>query len=64
MTTALSINEFYRLSNCITAKEMWDTLKLTHEGTTEIKKARMNTLIHEYELFMMKSGESIQDMKK
>lgn len=53
-----------RVSNCTTAKEMWDTLKLTYEGTTEVKRARMNTLTHEYELFRMKSGESIQDMQK
>lgn len=64
ITASLSIDEFYRVSNCTTAKEMWDTLKLTHEGTTEVKRARMNTLTHEYELFRMKSGESIQDMQK
>ena len=64
ITASLSIDEFYRVSNCTTAKEMWDTLKLTHEGTTEVKRARMNTLTHEFELFRMKSGESIQDMQK
>ena len=64
ITTALSIDEFYRVSNCTTAKEMWDTLQVTHEGTTEVKRARMNTLTHEYELFRMKSGESINEMQK
>jgi hypothetical protein len=64
ITASLSIDEFYRVSNCTTAKEMWDTLKLTHEGTTEVKRARMNTLTHVYELFRMKSGESIQDVQK
>ncbi|XP_045810784.1 uncharacterized protein LOC123905202 [Trifolium pratense] len=64
ITSALSVDEFYRVSNCITAKEMWDTLQLTHEGTTEVKRARMNTLTHEYELFRMQSGESIQHMQK
>ena len=64
ITASLSIDEFYRVSNCTTAKEMWDTLKLTHEGTTEVKRARMNTFTREYELFRMKSGESIQDMQK
>jgi hypothetical protein len=64
ITSALSIDEFYRVSNCTTAKEMWDTLQLTHEGTTEVKRARMNTLNREYELFRMQSGESIQDMQK
>jgi len=39
ITASLSIYEFYRVSNCTAAKEMWDTLKLTHEGTTEVKRA-------------------------
>ena len=43
---------------------MWDTLQVTHEGTNEVKRARVNTLTHEYELFRMIPGESIQDMQK
>ncbi|XP_073219677.1 uncharacterized protein [Cicer arietinum] len=39
------------VSNCKIAKEMWDTLQQTHEGTTDVKRARINTLMHEYELF-------------
>ncbi|XP_004514013.1 uncharacterized protein [Cicer arietinum] len=49
------------VSNCKTAKEMWDTLQETHEGTTDVKRARTNTLMHEYELFNMKKDESIND---
>ncbi|XP_012570376.1 uncharacterized protein [Cicer arietinum] len=40
ITSALSADEFFRVSNCKTAKEMWDTLQETHEGTTDIKRAR------------------------
>ena len=43
---------------------MWDALQVTHEGTSEVKRSRINTLIHEYELFRMNQGESIQDMQK
>ena len=43
---------------------MWDTLQVTHEGTTYVKRSRINTLIHEYELFRMNQNESIQDMQK
>ncbi|XP_073221515.1 uncharacterized protein [Cicer arietinum] len=42
---------------------MWDTLQQTHEGTTDVKRARTNTLMHEYELFSMKKDESINDMQ-
>nr|XP_027188662.1 uncharacterized protein LOC113785802 [Cicer arietinum] len=56
-------DEFFKVSNCKTAKEMWDTLQQTHEGTTDIKRARINTLMHEYELFNMKNEESVNDMQ-
>ena len=35
-----------------------------HEGTTDVKRCRINTLTHEYELFRMNGNESIQDMQK
>jgi len=43
---------------------MWDTLQVTHEGTTDVKRSRINTLTHEYELFRMNLNETIQDMQK
>jgi len=49
---------------CESAKEMWDVLEVTHEGTNEVKTARKNTLIKGYEMFRMKSGESICDVQK
>ncbi|XP_073220687.1 uncharacterized protein [Cicer arietinum] len=39
ITSALSADEFFRVSNCKTAKEIWDTLQQTHEGTTNVKRA-------------------------
>ncbi|KAL5184557.1 hypothetical protein HKD37_17G048251 [Glycine soja] len=43
---------------------MWDRLQLTHEGTTDVKRSRINTLTHEYELFRMNTNENIQSMQK
>ena len=43
---------------------MWDTLQLTHEGTTNVKRSRINTLTHENELFRMNINENIQSMQK
>lgn len=63
ITSALSADEFFRVSNCKTAKEMWDTLQETHEGTTDVKRARTNTLMHEFELFNMKKDETISDLQ-
>src|SRR3954466_8716895 len=60
----LSMDEFFRVSACTTAKEIWDTLVETHEGTTEVKRSRLNTLSQEYELFRMKPRETILELQK
>ena len=58
------MDEYFRVSNCKNAKEMWDTLQVTYEGTTDVKRSRINTLTHEYELFKMFQYETIEDMQK
>ena len=54
-----SNNEYTRVSLCENAREMWDKLQVTHEGTNRIKEAKVGMLIHEYELFSMQSKVSI-----
>ncbi|XP_068486555.1 uncharacterized protein [Phaseolus vulgaris] len=53
-----------RVSQCSSAKEMWDILEVTHEGTNDVKRARKHALIQEYELFRMQKGETICDVQK
>jgi len=64
ITFALSCDEFFKVSQCSSAKEMWDILDVTHEGTTDVKRAKKHALIQEYELFRMQKGESIFDVQK
>jgi len=64
ITSSLSMGEFFRVSQCKNAKEMWDVLEVTHEGTSEVKRARKHALIQEYELFKMQKGESIAKVQK
>ncbi|XP_073222441.1 uncharacterized protein [Cicer arietinum] len=45
------------VSNCKTAKEMWESLQQTHEGATDVKRE------YEYELFNMKKEESVNNMQ-
>ena len=54
--------EFSRIFTCRSAKEMWDKLELIYEGTLEVKETKANLLITEYEMFRMKTDESISDM--
>ena len=62
ISNSLGPNEYERVSNCSTAKEMWDALEIAHVGTTQVKASKVHTLVSEYELFKMKDGESIKDM--
>ena len=36
ITSALNSDEFFKVSQCKSAKEMWDTLEVTHEGTCTV----------------------------
>ena len=62
LVCGLHANEYNRISGCITAKEIWDKLEITYKGTSQIKESRIDMLIHDYELFTMKSFESIFEM--
>ena len=64
ITSALNSDEFFKISQCSPAKEMWDILEVTHEGTNDVKRARKHTLIQEYEMFRMLKGESIAEVQK
>ncbi|XP_070010231.1 uncharacterized protein [Nicotiana sylvestris] len=55
-------DEYNRISACDTAKEIWEALQIAHEGTTQVKKSKIDMLTTEYELFRMKDDEPIQDM--
>ena len=62
MQCVIHPDEFFRVSMCSSAKEMWDNFKLIYEGTSEVKATKANILVHEYELFRMKPKEMIFEM--
>ena len=41
---------------------LWETLQTFHEGTTQVKKSKIDNLNRQYELFRMTEGETIQEM--
>ena len=59
---AIDRNEFNRVWQCKSAKEIWRLLEITHEGNNQVKKSRINILVHDYELFSIKDFESIVEM--
>ncbi|KAK2451034.1 hypothetical protein QL285_010121 [Trifolium repens] len=64
LISSLGIEQFYHVSHCSSAKEMWDTLVTHFEGTNEVKISKINTLTQEFELFHMQDGETIADMQQ
>ncbi|GAV58412.1 UBN2 domain-containing protein [Cephalotus follicularis] len=59
---AINSNEFNRVSSCVSAKEMSDRLEVTYEGTNQVKEAKINMLVHEYEMCTMHDNEDIKTM--
>jgi len=53
----LGPHEHNRVMGCKTAKQIWDLLEVTHEGTSEVKRSKIDLLMNQYELFQMKSKE-------
>ncbi|WMV33441.1 hypothetical protein MTR67_026826 [Solanum verrucosum] len=58
----ISMNEYDLISYCELAKEIWDLLRTTYEGTEEIKKSKLDLVTTQFESFTIKEGESIHEM--
>ncbi|XP_074278398.1 uncharacterized protein LOC141601989 [Silene latifolia] len=54
--------EFSRFSSCSSAKQILDSLELAYEGTSQVKKYRIDLLTQQYEMFHMERDENINDM--
>ncbi|VFQ71990.1 unnamed protein product [Cuscuta campestris] len=59
---AVNPDDYRKISCCSTAKEMWDKLEVTYEGTDQVREAKVDFLTQEYEMFRMKEHEKIDDM--
>ena len=50
-------------SSCESAKEIWDLLKTTYEGTEEIRKSKLDLFSTQFEDFTMNNGELIHEVR-
>ena len=48
--------------NYKSAYEVWNDLIITHEGTSQVKRSKINLLRSQYENFYMLENESIDEM--
>ena len=54
-------NMFRLIKKCTVAKDAWEILKTTHEGTAKVKMSRLQLLTTKFENFRMKEDECIHD---
>ncbi|XP_056163090.1 uncharacterized protein LOC130136781 [Syzygium oleosum] len=59
---SLSMTEYNKICTCVTVKEIWNLPKLTYEGTDRVKEMKLNIFLRQYELFKMKSDETVAQM--
>ncbi|XP_074351912.1 uncharacterized protein LOC141691066 [Apium graveolens] len=50
-----------KVSACTTAKQIWDTIRVSHEGTSKVREVKLSMLISDYEAFRLERDESIKD---
>jgi len=62
LSCALSMEESERVDECDTAKKVWDTLKVHHEGTSHVKETRIDIGVRKFEIFEMIEDENIDEM--
>ena len=58
----LAPNEYTRISECESAKEVWNALQIAHEGTNQVKQSKIELLVRKYELLEMSNKETVIDM--
>ncbi|VFQ70661.1 unnamed protein product [Cuscuta campestris] len=56
---AVDATQYRLISNCISAKEAWDILEVTHEGDEKVKTAKYQILMTQYENLRMDEKETI-----
>ena len=64
ITSTVNFNEFFRISHCESAKEMWDTLEVIHEGTNENEEKVLNMLFKKLRKFLKKRINKRNSSKK
>ncbi|GJY82912.1 hypothetical protein Tco_0496288 [Tanacetum coccineum] len=60
---ALPHKEYGRVFMCKTAKEVWRTLIITHQGNSQVKNFKIDLLTQEYEKFSISNKEIIGNLK-
>jgi len=58
----LKDDDIASIIHCKSAYEIWSHLIVTHEGTSQVKRAKIDLLRSQYENFTMHENDSIDDI--
>src|SRR3954463_16352916 len=62
LLNAISHSEYEKISNRETAHDIYESLKMNHEGNTQVKETKALALIQKYDAFKMEDVENIETM--
>lgn len=62
LLNAISHTEYENITNRDTTYDMFESLKMTHEGNLQVKETKALALIQKYEAFKMEEEESVEAM--
>src|SRR3954463_12703337 len=62
LLNAIPHAEYEKISNRETVHDIYESLKMTHEGNAQVKETKALALIQKYEAFKMEDGEDIEKM--
>jgi len=62
LSCVLTMEESQRVDECKNAKEVWDALRVHHEGTSHVKETRIDIGVRKFEVFEMGENETIDEM--
>ena len=62
LLASISREEGGKVHHCVSIKEIWETLENHYEGNIQVRSKKVQLYIYEYELFKMKTHESITEM--
>ncbi|XP_050909158.1 eukaryotic translation initiation factor 4 gamma-like [Lathyrus oleraceus] len=60
----ISYNEYEKITNRDINKEIFDSLKMTHEGNNQVKETKTLALIQKYEAFRMEDDGAVEKLRQ
>ena len=61
LLNGMASTELRKVSACTSAKQIWDTIKISHEGTSKVREVKLDLLMSDYESFRLEKDESIKE---